>query len=379
MTAQKPSVMMITYRFRPVASGAELQAERLAYKLAELGFPMKVLTQHRDPSSPLYEVFQGVEIHRCVFPLAYQHREAGPTLRWLIKKIHTFDILHNHQMFEHAVISTLIARWFGKKNIIKLALAGKFGDLEVFSQFRFAKWGLQVLRLADAMVAVSREIQAELLQHGFAPERIHFIPNGVDLKMFRRSRPLPSHRQKRFILLGRRTPQKGIDIALKAVKILADKGLASDLELKLYGWDYTEWDYRQMAQELEVDRYVSFLPYETDVIKVYQEANCLILPSLSEGLSNVLLECMSMEMPIIASRVSGTVEVVDHEKDGLLIPPGSPESLANAMELVMSNAERASAWGHQARLKVQEHYSLDAVARKYANLYEHLMDKKSGH
>ena len=86
-----------------------------------------------------------------------------------------------------------------------------------------------------------------------------------------------------------------------------------------------------------------------------------------------------MEMPIIASRVSGTVEVVDHEKDGLLIPPGSPESLANAMELVMSNTERASAWGHQARLKVQEHYSLDAVARKYANLYEHLMDKKSGH
>ena len=73
MNAKKPSVMMITYRFRPVASGAELQAERLAYKLAELGFPMKVLTQHRDPSSPLYEVFQGVEIHRCLFPLSIFH------------------------------------------------------------------------------------------------------------------------------------------------------------------------------------------------------------------------------------------------------------------------------------------------------------------
>jgi glycosyltransferase involved in cell wall biosynthesis len=371
--------MMIAYRFRPVASGTELQAERLACKLAELGFPMKVLTQHRDPSSLPYEVFQGIEIYRCDFPLAYLHREAGPTLRFLIKKRHTFDILHNHQMYEHAVISTLIARWFGKKNIIKLALAGQFGDLEVFSQFRFAEWGLQVLQTADAFIAVSHEIQSELLRHGFAPERIHFIPNGVDLEMFRRSRPWPSHDKKRFILLGRRTPQKGIDLALKAVKILADKGFTPDLELKLYGWDYAEWDYRHMAQELEVDRYVSFLPYSSNVCEIYQEAYGLILPSVSEGLSNVLLEGMAMEMPVIASRVSGTVEVLDHEKNGLLIPPGSPEALANAMELVMVKPETASAWGRQARLKVQAHYSLDAVARQYADLYERLMDKKSGH
>ena len=377
MTAQKPSVMMIIYKFRPVASGTELQAERLACKLAELGFPMKVLTEHRAPSSLTDEVFQGVEIHRCDFPLAYLHREAGPTLRYLITKLHTYDILHNHQMFGHAIVSTLIARWFGKKNIIKLACAGKFGDLEVFSQFRFAKWGLQVLRMADAIVAVSHEIQSELLRYGFDPERIHLIPNGVDLEMFRRTRPLLS--RKRFILLGRRNPQKGIDTALKAIKILADKGFGPDMELKLYGYDYAEWDYRQMARDLGLERYVSFLPFENEVLDVYQGAYCLLLPSVGEGLSNVLLEAMSMEMPVIASRVSGTMDVVDHEKNGLLIPPGSPEALAYAMEQVLSKPDLAVIWGRQARRKVQEHYSLAAVARKYANLYELLMDKKSGY
>jgi glycosyltransferase involved in cell wall biosynthesis/SAM-dependent methyltransferase len=377
MNAQKPSVMMIISQFRPVASGAELQAERLAYKLAGLGFPLQVLTQHRDPSSLSDEVFRGVKIHRCDFPLAYNlNYEAAPTLHYLIKKRHTFDILHNHQMWGHAVVATLVARWLGKKNVIKLACAGTFGDLAVLSTLRYAKWGLQVLQMADAIIAVSHEIQTELLEHGFAAEKIHRIPNGVDVEEFQRTRPFPANPRRRFILLGRRTPQKGIDTALKAVKILADKGLAADLELNFYGWDYAEWDYREMARDLGVQGLVTFLPFEDNVLDVYQESYCLLLPSVGEGLSNVLLEAMSLEMPVIASKVSGTEEVLDDQKNGLLIPPGSPEALASAMELVLAKPELAFDWGREGRRKVQDNYSLDAVAQKYAKLYDFLVKKK---
>ena len=377
MNDKKPSVMMIISQFRPVASGAELQAERLAYKLAELGFPLQVLTQRLDPTSLANEVFRGVKIHRCDFHLAYNlnSHEAAPTLEYLIKKHHAFDILHNHQIWGHAVVSTLVARWLRKKNIIKLACAGTFGDLEVFSHLRHAKWGLQVLQMADALIAVSREIQSELLQHGFDPKKIHLIPNGVDVQEFQRTRAFSGNPRRRFILLGRRTPQKGIDTALQAVKILADKGLADGLELNFYGWDYSEWDYRQMARELGVEQYVTFLSFEDNVLGVYQGAYCLLLPSVGEGLSNVLLEAMALEMPVIASEVSGTVEVVDHQKNGVLIPPGSPEALASAMELVLTKPELAFELGRQARRKVQEHYSLDAVAQKYAGLYDMLTHK----
>jgi glycosyltransferase involved in cell wall biosynthesis len=379
MTAQKPSVMMVISQFRPVASGAELQAERLAYKLAELGYPLQVLTQHLDTVSPSHEVYRGVQIHRSAFHLAYNLdcHEAAPTLQYLITKRHSFDILHNHQIWGHAVVSTLVARWLGKKNIIKLACAGTFGDLEVFSHLRHAKWGLKVLQMADALIAVSHEIRAELLAHGFDPDKIHLIPNGVDVQEFQRSRPFSDNPRRRFILLGRRTPQKGIDTALQAVKILADKGLAGGLEINFYGWDYAEWDYRQMARDLKVEAYVSFLPFEDNVLEVYQGAYCLLLPSVGEGLSNVLLEAMALEMPVIASRVSGTVEVVDHEKNGLLIPPGSPEALAGAMGLVITKPELAFALGRQARRKVQEYYSLDAVAQKYSELYSRLMNPRA--
>lgn len=369
---------MINGRWRPLASGTELQAERLACRLVELGFPVQVLTDHVDPSTPVDEVFRGVKIHRSDFPIAYfLNRSAAQTLGYLIEKRHTFDILHDHQMLGHAMVSTLVARWLGKRNVIKVSLIGPNGDLTRFLQLKYAKWGLQVLWMADAVIAVSREIQDELLNHGFAPEKIYRIPNGVDIREFQRTRPLPRSRKRRFILLGRRDPQKGIDTALQALKILAAKGLADRVELKLYGRDYAEWDYRQMARDLEVDQYVSFLPFEKNVVEVYQKAYCLILPSVGEGLSNVLLEAMAMELPVIGSQVSGTADILEHQKNGLLIPPGLPEALASAMEWVAVHPRLAKDLGRQARLTVQEHYSLDAVAQRYAELYDHLT-KNSG-
>lgn len=377
MKFSKPSVMMISGRWRPLASGTELQAERLACSLVKLGFPVQVLTERVDPASPADEIFRGVKIHRADFPMdLHVSRTSAPMLRYLIKKQHTYNILHNHQMCGHAVIATLVARWLGKKNVIKLACAGLFGDFEAFSQFAYLKWGLKVLHMADAIVAISREIQDELLHYGFAPEKIHRIPNGVDLQEFRRTGPLPRDPKRRFILLGRRDPQKGIDTALKALKILTDKGLADRVELKSYGRDYSDWGYRQMARDLGVDQYVSFLPFEDNIVEVYQKAYCLLLPSVGEGLSNVLLEAMAMEMPVIGSQVSGTAEVVDNKKTGLLIPTGSPEALAQAMELVVTNPRLAADLGRRARWKVQEYYSLDAVAQKYAELYESLLTKK---
>ena len=146
-----------------------------------------------------------------------------------------------------------------------------------------------------------------------------------------------------------------------------------------YGWEagMSGMQVFESVQKLPNDKaYVSFLPFEENVLEVYQGAYCLILPSVGEGLSNVLLEGMAMELPVIASRVSGSIEVLDQQKNGLLIAPGSSEALASAMELVLSQPDMAFELGRQARLKVQSHYSLDAVAQKYAELYESLINKK---
>ncbi|MFW6127210.1 MAG: glycosyltransferase family 4 protein [Thermodesulfobacteriota bacterium] len=378
MSSPKPSIMMLNGRWRPLGSGAELQAERLAAKLVELGFPVQVFTQHLDPSSPTEEVYRGIRINRVDFPLAYDlNRSAAPTLRYLVERRRTFDILHDHQMLGHAAVSTIAARWLGKRNVIKVSLTGTDGDLTRFCRIKYARWGMHILHMADAVIAVSREINFELLQHGFAPEKIRRLPNGVDVQEFSRRAPFPGTSPPRFILLGRRNPQKGIDTVLQALKIMAEKGsIADGLEVDFYGWDYPEWDYRQMSRDLGVERYVRFLPFEKNVVEVYQKAYGLLLPSTGEGLSNVLLEAMAMELPAIGSRVSGTEEVLDHRQNGLLIPPGSPEALAEAMEQLLADPGWAARLGRQARRQVEKHYSLDAVAQQYAQLYERLWHKQ---
>jgi L-malate glycosyltransferase len=367
----KPRGLMLIHQFRPIANGAELQAERLALKLLGLGHSMQVLTGWLVPDSPPEEDFRGIQIHRAKFPLAYNlYRGCAETFRYLVQHRHTYDILHVHQAFAHAVVAIVVARCFRRKCIVKIACAGSFGDLSVFSAFVGFSWALRILRQADAVIAISREVEAELIQTwGFDPRRIRRIPNGVDTSVFQRTCPFVEHGPCRFILIGRRTPQKGIDTALQAARHLVDRGLGQRFEVKFYGLDYPDYDYHALARTLGVDGQIEFLPFQEAVLDVLQAAHCLILPSRGEGLSNVLLEAMSMELPVIASTVSGTVDVVTDGVDGLLIPPDSPEHLADAMIAVMSDTSRARRLGQAARQRVIHHFSLDRVARDYAALY----------
>jgi glycosyltransferase involved in cell wall biosynthesis len=369
-----PRILMVIHQFRPVASGAELQAERLAQKLVGLGHEVGVLTQLRDAQSATYEKLNGITVHRVDFPLSYwTHRDIGKQLKFLINNRHTYDIIHSHQCFNHAVLGTVVAKWFGKKSILKIACAGDVGDLSVFSRFKGFKWVLKVLRQTDATIAISREVEKELKAYGLPEPRVHRIPNGVDTEQFKRFKPFPERSKNTFILIGRRTPQKGIDVALKALKLLSAKGINEEkIILKLYGLDFPEHDYKTMAAELGVLHMVQFLCHTDSIKESYQDAHCLILPSRTEGLSNVLLEAMSFEMPVIATGISGTVDVVDHEKDGIVIQPDDPEALANAMEFIIKNPEKSYHLGKNARQKVIENFSLDETARRYSELYQRL-------
>jgi glycosyltransferase involved in cell wall biosynthesis len=365
---------MLIHQFRPVASGAEYQAERLASKLTELGHRMKVLTTLRDPDSAVDEEINGISVHRTRNPISYWvYYDISDQFRYLVKNRRSYDIIHSHQCFNHAVIGTVVARWFGKKSIFKIACAGDGGDLSVFSKFGGFKAALRILHQTDAVVAVSSAVEEELCGYGFSRDKIWRIPNGVDVKGFTRTRPFPDRSRVKFILIARRTPQKGIDIALKALKLLSEKGINEKrISLKLYGWDYPEHDYRRMAEEIGVSPMVSFFPHNENIKDVYHDAHCLLLPSRTEGLSNVLLEAMSFELPVIATGISGTTDVVEHGENGMLIPPESPEALSNAMEFIINDPGSSLQLGKNARRRIVERFSLDEVARRYSELYHAL-------
>ena len=369
----KPRGMMVIHQFRPITNGAELQAERLAIRLAQRGHEMQVFTELRVPGSLPEEDMQGVKVHRVDFKMAYWVLSGVEnTFRYLTKARKSYDILHVHQAFGHAVVSIVAARVFKKRCIVKLACAGSYGDLNTFSSFPGFKWALSVLKRADCIIALSSDVEKELLEWGFSSGQIKRIPNGVDTEFFKREFPSPARDQIRFILIGRRTPQKGIDLALQAVKILMNEGLSKDFEIKFYGSDYPEYDYRQMAKELGVTSLVEFLPHQDAIRDILHGAHSMILPSRGEGMPNVILEGMSFELPVIASRVSGVVDIINDKVDGILIPSEDPRALADAMKRIILEPELATRLGQQARQKVASEFSLESVADRYADLYEKL-------
>ncbi len=369
--------MMVIHQFRPVINGAELQAERLAIRLAQRGHEMQVFTQLRVPGSLPEEDIQGVKVHRMDFQMAYWIL-AGveTTFQYLAKTRKSYDILHVHQAFGHALVSIIAAKVFKKRCIVKVACAGSYGDLSVFSGFPGFKWALPILKQADSIIAISADVEKELLEWGFSADRIKRIPNGVNTEFFKRERPFPVRRPARFILIGRRTPQKGIDIALQAARILMNEGLSGDFEIKCYGLDYAEHDYRRMAEELGVTSLVEFLPPQDAIRDILHDAHSLILPSRGEGMPNVILEGMSFELPVIASRVSGVVDIIEDGVDGILIPSEDPQALASAMKPIITDPELAVRLGERARRKVSSEFSLDSVAERYSDLYNQIYGGK---
>lgn len=390
--------LMLVHNFTPgPVGGAELQAERLAHGLACLGYDIHIMTNsiaHENfwhdfdgdiPYAPEEEIRlssiehdnsraqTAIHIHRVPFLMAYQFVEGYiDTFRYLVEKRSSYDILHCHMAFGHAVVAVVVSKIFRKRCLIKFACAGDIGELGVIKSFPGYENAIHILHQADVVVAISREMEEELLNHGFSKHRIKYIPNGVDTKKFKPDGLKEQPGKIRFVLIGRRTPQKGVDLLLHAVDKLKHLGYESKFEVKLYGLDYPEYNYREMAYDLGVDVCVEFLPFEEDIVTIYKHAHVVLVPSRSEGLSNVLLEAMSMELPVVATSVSGTPDVVVDGIHGLLVPPESSEALAGAMIKLIDNPSTRESLGYNARQRVEASFSLEYVAQQYSDLYKSL-------
>jgi glycosyltransferase involved in cell wall biosynthesis len=94
-----------------------------------------------------------------------------------------------------------------------------------------------------------------------------------------------------------------------------------------------------------------------------------VLPSLSEGMSNTLLEYMAAGKPVVATSVGGNPELVDHEVNGFLIPPSDHQTMADKLLLLLNNPELRFEMGVNARNKVKSEFGVDAMIKRYEDLF----------
>src|SRR5215475_5601142 len=200
-------------------------------------------------------------------------------------------------------------------------------------------------------------------------QKVVVLPLGVDVDAYRRGSSPPRERGESFRLLsvGRLAAPKGYAILIAAVALLRERG--RNVRLTLVG----EGQQRALLEELiarhglgDVVRLTGALNHER-VMDYYQASDAFVLSSFLEGVPVVLMEAMAMELPCVATWVTGIPEIIESGLEGLLVPPASASDIADAVGRLMDDPAAARQLGSAARRKVAARYHLERNVARLAD------------
>lgn len=354
--------------------GLEIQAKLLASSLAESGQLVTVVTDRID-NSAARDFLNGYLLHR----IPNRKQRGIPLLislfRFMNARRHQYHILHAHGFSGFSLFAIRFAR---RLKIPVVMIAQTKNDVATIFAGRGLKHRLYQswLRSVNKFIAISEELQQEMISCGIDSERIERMPNFVVTSRFTaldasartklRSRLGATDGRHVFLFLGRLVERKGVHILLRAWQNVESGALW------IVGEGDQESELKQLASKLNL-RNVTFYGKTTMPLEFYQAADVFLLPSLEEGLPTVLLEAMSSGLPCIATRIGGVTDVLQNEREGLMITPGSIEELSDAMKRMMSQPERRQQWARQARETAMERFDLAGITTRYIHIYRSLL------
>ena len=193
---------------------------------------------------------------------------------------------------------------------------------------------------------------------------------GVDTLQFQGS-PRHTTGGKPFVVLcvGRLTPAKGQHILVAAIAALRERGRT--VHLRLVGDGVDRKSLERHVATLALDSQAIFEgPIAPDRIRdFYATSDLFVLPSFAEGVPVVLMEAMSMGLPVISTTVAGIPELIRNEQDGLLVAPSDPGLLANAIERLMEDADLRARLSMSARERIADQYNLQVNVARLAGIF----------
>lgn len=167
--------------------------------------------------------------------------------------------------------------------------------------------------------------------------------------------------------VGRLTLQKGYAVLLDAAKQVLT--IKSNVKFLIVGTGELENHLKMYARQLGIEEHILFTGSRNDVEELLHVMDLFVNSSLWEGLPTVILESMAARIPVVATRVSGNAELIDHERTGLLVPPSDPIALANAINRFLEHRDIALACAENAHSQVKMRFSIRSVAQQYEDLY----------
>ena len=381
------SLCIVTHTFLPHVGGIERVVYEQCKRLMRKRFEPMVLT-HRNYTEKSY-VFDGIRVQcydsvnigfRLGIPYAIPHVSSFKTF---LETVKSNDLIHVHG---HPYLSSLLAGKIAKRYGKPLVLTQHNTFIEYNNFFDTVERlndlvvGKQVLKEADRIIVVSNATKKYVLSLGADPEKIRVLHNGVDLTRFRPVTGIKEEMRKklgipqdaRVALTVRRLVYKnGIDTLIESAKIAIEKNPKLVFIAVGKGPDFEE--IREKIGQLGMQKNFRLAGFVSDeeLPLYYNAADFFVLPSKSgEGLPLVALEAMACGLPVTATNVGGISEVLN-EDYGKLVPPNSPDSLAEA---ILGFSEKdLSALRRGLRTVIEQKYSWDTNVEKLGEIYEELI------
>ncbi len=360
-------VVMVSAGFWPAVGGAESQALELARALRGRGADVVVLTRRVGGGAPREEV-RGVPVRRLpVFgtgaldSLSFLFGALG----WLLKHGGDYDAIHAHLAGSPALAAALAGWWLGKPVLVKLGGGRGIGELAASSRTVLGRLKLRLLaRLRPRFLAVVPDLADEARAH-LPGASIEVLPNGVDVDRYQ---PVSAEEKQAlrarlgwtgvvFLYTGRLSWEK----RLPWFAALWEKASAGrDACLVLVGAG---------PEVIPESPRVRVLPPVEDAAALYAAADVFVLPSVSEGLSNSLLEAMASGLPAVASAVGGTAQILEDGRTGLLFGKDDETKAIQQIERILNDNELRTHIGAAARLEVERRYAMPIVVERLLELY----------
>lgn len=358
-------------------AGTELATYNTAIQLVKKGHDVHVIAS-KDRGIPKKYKEQGFFVHRVYYP---KIRYFGIVLFWF-RAIFLLINLRPDIIQSQSIPNSIPALFCKKLFKIPVILSCRGSDLyTIWSPSVFQRPLSYVAIIgSNIVIALSEDMKRQIKEK--YPREIIVIPNGLNFNEFSNSNKIDFKKEfnikndkKIIIYVGRLHPVKGLEYLIEAMKLIQETYPNS--VLLLVGSDHgNKKNLEALIQKNNLKEKIFFtgiVPHEK--IPAYlNNSHIFVLPSLSEGFPNVILEAMASGLPIVATRVGGIPEIIENEVNGFLVKPKDAKEIADKISLLLNDGLLRKSISLKNKKKAKL-FSWEKVSERLEEIYENLTDK----
>jgi glycosyltransferase involved in cell wall biosynthesis len=231
----------------------------------------------------------------------------------------------------------------------------------------------------EVVIAVSSDLHQSCLEYGVPAERCILVENGIDTEQFARTQDR-EHAKARFGVprgrlligaIGRLSEEKGFDRLIRAADRLIASG--AEVELRIAGDGNQASGLHELIRSLGQEDRIRLIGFQSDTRPFFEAMDIFALSSLREGLPNVVLEAMAMEVAVVATRIAGVPRLVEHEENGMLVDVRDAEQLASTLARLAADGRLRARLGKAGRRTVESRYSFEQRMERIREIYDGLL------